>query len=308
MTSNQGSYSVSNIYAKLDTVQFMNLKIALAQIDCRLADLEANLQTHLELAVAAKQQGAQLIVFPELGMTGYHLQERVAEAALPEQAEFLDPLREQSRRIDILIGLVLESPDHRVYNSALYLSGGKILQRHDKVYLPTYGLFEEGKYFARGDRVAAFDNAFSRCGILICEENWHPSAAHLLWIDGAKIFFSIHCSSAGTASPKNPPVPEPSTSPGACRLLSRFYARMFGAYFIFVNRAGTEGPFHFWGGSQIVDPFGEAEATAKYGEPDLLIHTLDLDKIREARIKMPLRRGEDPALTLRELARIIQSS
>jgi predicted amidohydrolase len=217
-------------------------------------------------------------------------------------------LREHSRQTDILLGLVLESPDHRVYNSALYFSGGKILQRHDKVYLPTYGSFEEGKHFARGGRLAAFESAFSRCGILICEENWHPSAAHLLWVDGAKIFFSIHCSSAGSADPKHPPVAEPSTSPGACRLLSQFYARMFGAYFIFVNRVGAEGPFHFWGGSQVVNPFGEIEATATYGEPDLLIHTLDLEKIREARLQMPLRRDEDIALTRRELFRVTQTA
>jgi predicted amidohydrolase len=282
----------------------MNMTIALAQTGCRLADLEANLRTHLELAAAAERQGAQLIVFPELSLTGYHLQERVAKVALAEQTKFLEPLREQSRQIDILLGLVLESPDHRVYNSALYFSNGKILRRHDKVYLPTYGAFEEGKFFARGDRIAAFESAFSRCGILICEENWHPSAAHLLWIDGAKIFFSIHCSSAGSADPKHPPVAEPATSPGACRLLSQFYARLFGAYFIFVNRVGAEGPFHFWGGSQIVNPFGETEATANYGEPDLLVHTLDLNKIREARLKMPLRRDEDVAFTIRELARI----
>jgi predicted amidohydrolase len=281
----------------------MHFKIAIAQTDCRLADLESNLKTHLDFAVAAKQQGAQLVVFPELSLTGYHLQECVAEVALPEQAKLLAPLFEQSRHLDMLLGLVLESPDHLVYNSALYLSGGRILHRHHKVYLPTYGLFEEGKYFARGDRLRAFDNATSRCGVLICEENWHPSAAHLLWIDGVKIFFSMHCSSAGHASPTNPPVSEPSTSPGACRLLSQFYARLFGAYFIFVNRVGTEGPFHFWGGSQIVNPFGEAEATAKYGEPDLLMHRLDLNKIREARLKMPLRRDEDVALTVRELSR-----
>ncbi len=284
----------------------MNFKIAIAQIGCRLADLKTNLQAHLELAAAAHQQGAQLIVFPELSLTGYHLQERVAEVALAEQAKFLEPLREQSRRIDILIGLVLESPDHRVYNSALYFSGGAILHRHHKAYLPTYGLFEEGKYFARGHRIAAFDNALSRCGILICEENWHPAVAHLLWVDGAQIFFSIHCSSAGNADLKHPPVADVSTSPGTCRMLSQFYARMFGAYFVFVNRVGAEGPFHFWGGSQIVNPFGETEATAKYAEPDLLVHTLDLNKIRAARLQMPLRRDEDMALTQRELARIAE--
>jgi predicted amidohydrolase len=78
---------------------------------------------------------------------------------------------------------------------------------------------------------------------------------------------------------------------------------MFGTYFIFVNRVGAEGPFRFWGGSQIVNPFGQVEATAKYNAPDLLIHTLDLEKIREARLKMPLRRDENVALTVRELIR-----
>ncbi len=279
----------------------MNVKIALAQMDCRLADLEANLRTHLDLATAAIREGAQIIIFPELSLTGYHLQQRVAEVGLLENTPWLDPLREQSTQIDILLGLVRESPDHRVYNSALYFSGGKILHRHDKVYLPTYGQFEEGKFFARGERLRAFDNAFTRCGILICEENWHPSAAHLLWLDGAKIFFSIHCSSAKSLTPLSW---EPATSPGACRLLSQFYARLFGAYFVFVNRVGVEGPFIFWGGSQILNPAGEVEAAAKIGAPDLLIHSLELDKVRTARLQMPLRRDEDLALTMRELTRL----
>jgi len=279
----------------------MKTTLALAQMDCRLADLESNLQTHLELISAAIEQGAQIIVFPELSLTGYHLQARAAEVALSENAAFLEPLRQRSQQIDILAGLVVESADHRLYNSALYFSNGRVLHRHDKVYLPTYGQFEEGKHFGRGERLRAFDNAFTRGGILICEENWHPAAANLLWLDGAKIFFSIHCSSAASPAPLSL---APSTSPGACRLLSQFYARMFGAYFIFVNRVGREGPFHFWGGSQIIDPFGEAEASAKIEAPDLLIHAIDSNKIREARIKMPLRRDEDIPLTRRELARL----
>lgn len=281
----------------------MNFTLAIGQINPQLAGLGANLELHRDLAAKASQRGAHLIVFPELSLTGYHLQDRVAEVALLDNAPRLDPLRKQSRHIDMMFGLVLESPDHRVYNAALYLSQGKILHRHDKVYLPTYGLFEEGKYFARGDRISAFEIAACRGGILICEENWHPSVAYLLWLQGAKIFFSLHCSSAKDTVDESTQPSMPPTSPGTCRLLSQFYARMFGAYFIFVNRVGTEGPFHFWGGSQVVDPFGAVEATAKIREPDLLIHTLDLEKIRAARLKMPLRRDEDVALTLRELAK-----
>jgi len=133
----------------------MPLHLALAQIDCRLADLEANLHAHLELAETAIKQGAQIIVFPELSLTGYHLQERVAEVALPENAPRLEPLRELSRRIDILLGLVLESPDHRVYNAALYFSGGQILHRHHKIYLPTYGQKVSRRFRWRRPRVRA---------------------------------------------------------------------------------------------------------------------------------------------------------
>ena len=281
----------------------MNFTLAIGQINSRLADLHANLELHRDLAAKASQRGAHLIVFPELSLTGYDLQERVGEVALLDNAPLLDPLREQSRHIDMLFGLVMESPDHRVYNAALYLSQGNTLHRHDKVYLPTYGLFEEGKYFARGDRISSFENPACRCGILICEENWHPSVAYLLWLQGAKIFFSLHCSSSKDVVEETSQQAIPLTSPGTCRLLSQFYARMFGAYFIFVNRVGAEGPFHFWGGSQVVDPFGAVEATAKIREPDLLIHTLDLEKIRAARLKMPLRRDEDVALTLRALVK-----
>jgi predicted amidohydrolase len=136
--------------------------IAMAQIATHLGDVDANLALHLELIEQAKSQRAELVVFPELSLTGY--------------------------------GFVEAETRHRFYIAAAYLSNGKVLHIHRKVYLPTYGLFDEGRFFAWGDQVRAFDSRFGRIGMLICEDFWHASPPYLLWLDGAEIMFLISAS------------------------------------------------------------------------------------------------------------------
>jgi len=280
----------------------MKFTLAVAQTHPRPGDLEANLQAHLQCAKDAAAQGARYVVFPEMSLTGYHLPGSFADVALTREHTLLKPLVDFSSKIDILFGLALESPDHRIYNASLYLSGGRILSEHRKVYLPTYGAFEEGKHFARGESFSAFDTAAGRAGVLICEENWQPSAAYMLWVDNAVILYSLHCSSA-----KQNVLETPGSSAAVCRQLNQFYAKLFGCYVIFANRIGEEGPYHFWGGSEIVDPFGAVEKRAKTYEPELLLHTIETDKIRQARLALPLRRDEDVHLTLRNLTRLARS-
>jgi len=280
----------------------MKFTVAVAQIHSRPGDLEANLQTHLQSAKDAAAHGARCVVFPEMSLTGYHLPDGFANVALSREHVFLKPLFDFSTKIDILFGLALESPDHRIYNASLYLSGGRILSEHLKVYLPAYGAFEEGKHFARGESFSAFDTSAGRAGVLICEENWHPSTAYMLWMDNAVILYSLQCSSA-----KHDSLETPGSSAAVCRQLNQFYAKLFGCYVIFANCVGEEGPYHFWGGSEIVDPFGAVEKRAKTYEPELLLHTIDMDKIRQARLALPLRRDEDLHLTLRNLTRLARS-
>lgn len=280
----------------------MKFALAVAQIDPRPGELSTNLQMHLELAREAAGRGAQCIAFPELSLTGYHLPDGYAHVALSRDHSLLEPLFELSRQIDLLFGLVLESSDHVLYNAVLYLAGGRVLAEHRKVYLPTYGEFEEGKHLGRGDRFSAFATAAGRAGILICEENWHPSAAYLLWIDHAVVLYSLHCSSTPVASRH-----DLGSSMASVRQLNQFYSKIFGCYVICANRAGQEGPYHFWGGSEIVDPFGQVEQRAKEFETDLLVHTIDTDKIRQARLSLPLRRDEDVHLTLRHLSQLTRS-
>ena len=161
--------------------------LALAQINTRLGDVARNLEVHLAYLDEAKRLGPDVIQFPELCLTGYVLQDitpRVACEAASEDRIF-KYLLEASQGIGIMAGSVEANSRMRSRIASAYHSGGEVLHVHRKVYLATYGLFDEGRFFARGDHVRAFDTRFGRVGILICEDFWHASPPYLLWLDGA---------------------------------------------------------------------------------------------------------------------------
>jgi len=165
----------------------MKLNLALGQINTKLGGIQANLDKHLTLAKQAFQDSMDLLVFPELSLTGYGLQDLVP--ALSCRPKSVDPifqnLLDASRDIDLLVGFVDEDTRHRFYFASAYLSQGEVVHVHHKVYLPTYGLFDEGRFFAPGDSVRTFDTRFGRFGMLICEDFWHTSPPYILWQDGA---------------------------------------------------------------------------------------------------------------------------
>jgi len=174
----------------------MNLKLALAQINTKLGVVESNLEKHISQIKKASKDGADLIIFPELSLTGYALQDlapTVAHRAVPEDPVF-KRLLDASQDIDVVVGFVEEDLRNRFFISSAYLSGGTVSHVHRKVYLPTYGLFDEGRFFAWGDTTSAFDTRFGRVGILVCEDFWHVSPPYLLWLDGADIFIFISAS------------------------------------------------------------------------------------------------------------------
>jgi len=278
-----------------DVAPRSEIVVALAQLAPRLGDLAANVTRHLELIGTAAAGGADLVVFPELSLTGYFLKDLVTETALRLDSPEIQVLAEASRGVDAVVGCILESDDHRFHNAALYLSGGAVVHVHRKVYLPTYGLFDEARDLAAGDRFRAFEaplrSAEPRCpwraGVLICEDLWHPSSAYLLARDGVDLIICPsaspgrgvgHGSEIGTAQSYD--------------VITRTYAQLFTAYVVYCNRVGYEDGINFWGGSRVVDPEGRLVGEPAGRDEGMALHRLDLAALRRARIANPMLRDE----------------
>ena len=280
----------------------MKLNIALAQINTRLGDVPANLEKHLALISKAQSSGAELIVFPELSLTGYGLQDLVPGVVHEASADDLifAPLLEASHKIDMVVGYVDEDSRHRFFIASAYLSGGKVVHVHHKTYLPTYGLFDEGRFFDWGDAVRAFDTRFGRIGILICEDFWHASPPYLLWLDGADLFL-LTSASPGRGLSKEPAL----ESARWVEHINSAYASLFTSFVVHTNRVGYEDGLNFWGGSTIYDPNGDLLSKAPYHEETLLISEIDLNQLHRTRARLPLLRDERTALVLHEMRRIV---
>ena len=282
-------------------IRAMKFQIALAQINTRLGEVQANLERHLSLARQARQDGADLLVFPELSLTGYVLQDLVSSVAITPAAE--DPvfrhLLQASQELDLVVGFVDEDSRHRFYIAAAYLSEGEVLHIHHKVYLPTYGLFDEGRFFAWGDHVRAFDTRFGRMGLLICEDFWHASPPYLLWLDGADVLlFSSASPGRGLSSDAQ------LESARWVEHINQAYASLFTTFVAHANRVGYEDGLNFWGGATLFDPNGDLLAQGPYFQETLTLAEIDLNQLHRTRARLPLLRDERTALTLRELNRI----
>lgn len=281
------------------------MRVALAQIGPRLGDTAANLAMHLDVIARARSQGAQLVCFPELSLTGYYLRDLTTTVALrPDSSDTVFArLLSASQDIDIVVGFVEETARYAYHNSVAYLSGGRVLHVHRKVYLPTYGMFDEQRFLAAGNTVRAFDTAHGRVAMLICEDLWHMSLPYLAWLDGADYLLGLVASpgrgvpagSAGLASAV------------AWDVLGRALGQFLTVHVIMVNRVGYEDGVACAGGSLAVGPHGETLAQAASLTEDLLLVDLDAAALRRARIAYPLLRDERPELTLRELQRIVHA-
>lgn len=278
------------------------MKLALAQINTTLGNLEKNLEKHLEKIAEAKQQAADLIIFPELSLTGYILQDLALEVAIrpaPEDPIF-GPLLEASKGIDIVVGFVEHDKRHHYYIAAAYLSAGEVVHLHRKVYLPTYGLFDEARFFAHGNQIRAFDTRFGRFGILICEDFWHASPPYLLWLDGAELLI-LASASPGRGLTTSPRL----ESARWVEHINQAYASLFSMFVASTNRVGYEDGINYWGGATVYDPDGNKLAHGPYHEEALVYTELDFNQIHRTRSRLPLLRDERPELIRKELDRIL---
>jgi predicted amidohydrolase len=266
------------------------VRLALAQIDCDLGDVEANARRVRETLAAAAAEDADLVVFPELTLTGYQLAGVGEDVSLPASDPAVAGLGAGAPAC--VVGFAEAGPVH-TYNTAAYLDGGAVRHLHRKLFLPTYGIWEERKHFTPGPDMRAFDTRFGRMAILLCADAWQPALAALAVQDGARVLL-VPAASAF----RLPDIEE------TWRDITRFYARTLQCYVVFVNRVGREPGLRFWGGSHVYAPGGALVAEAPHDEPALLRVDIDLDAVRRVRRDMPLVKEARLALLSRELERL----
>ena len=279
------------------------LRIALAQIAPRLGQLDENLVIHRDLIREARGKGAGLVVFPELGLTGYLLQDLASEVAMRIDDTRLATLAAETEGLSAVVSFVEESGDHRIFIAAALLEDGRIRHVHRKLFLPTYGLFDERRFFAAGDVLRTTPSRLGvGVGIALCEDFWHLSVADLLALDGAQILINVSSSPGRDLAATNEVGLGTATS---WRVLMRTYAQLTTSFAIFCNRVGVDESISFWGGSEVIAPTGEAVFSAPLFEEGLFLVDISLADLRRARVGLPLLRDERPELVARELARIV---
>ncbi len=277
------------------------MKAALAQIAPRLADVQSNLTLHAETVERAAAGGAELVVFPELSLTGYLLMEATPEVAVRLDGPEMARLRDLSRTTALVVGFVEEAAGGRFFNSAALLDRGELLHVHRKVYLPSHGLFDEARHFAAGDRMRVVETRLGRVGMLVCRDFWHLGPAYVLACQDLDVLCVLSASPGRGAEGTDGRF----ESTASVALLGDVYARSFGCHVLHTNRAGCEEGVTFAGASEAFAPNGARLARAADEDPDLVIVDIDPDARRAARLRMPFLKEERPHLILRELQRVL---
>ncbi|MFH1350728.1 MAG: nitrilase-related carbon-nitrogen hydrolase [Pseudomonadota bacterium] len=302
------------------------MKVAVCQTNPVLLDIKANLEKIIDRIHHFKEKGTQLVVFPELALTGYFVGQRYHEVALRLDSKEIKQLASATKGAAAIVGFIEESPSMNFYNSALVAVEGEIFFAYRKLNLPNYGFFEERKFFSPGKQVPVFKlNDFS-IAVFICNDVWHPSLPYLGVCQKADVFVTIMNSLEESMGAEFSNIE-------TWGIINTFYSRVFGIYNICANRAGEESweerrsisaaeaaqissveipephhqkhVFRFWGGSEIVNPFGQQIAKASLYEPDEIFGEISKDLLRKKRILLPYLRNDDPYFTHRELDRIL---
>jgi predicted amidohydrolase len=302
------------------------MKVAIHQTSPVLFDLDANLKEVVDRIIQSKEEDINLNVFPELALTGYFVGPRYHDVALRLDSEKIKLIKEATKGTGAIVGFIEESPSMNFYNSALVAIDGEILFAYRKLNLPNYGVFEERKCFANGKQVRVFQYCGLNIAVFICNDLWHPSIPYLAVCQKADVFITIINSTEGAM------VPEFSNIE-SWEIINKFYSRVFGIFNINANRVGKEPvnnwglyiseksdgelpydvfstpsqiqEYKFWGGSEIIDPYGQIICKAAYEMPDKIIGKIDRNVLRQKKILLPYLRNDDPFFTHRELSRIL---
>ncbi|OMH40797.1 nitrilase-related carbon-nitrogen hydrolase [Desulfurobacterium indicum] len=277
------------------------MKVAVVQINTVLGNLEKNIEKICQFVEKCIEKGVSICLFPELSMTGYYLQDITSEIAIKPDDERLSPLKRLSRHIGIIVGGIEESEEHILYNSAFFIEDGEVKHIHRKVYLPTYGMFDEARFVGAGNKFETFAMCGFKSTILICEDCWHFSSIYIPFLKGTKLIF-VQSASPGRGYREN----RMFGNSKIWKNMGEFYSRLTGSYFIYANRVGVEDGFVFSGNSFICDPYGNIVNEGTTFEEEIITADIEPSLIRSARINLPLLRDEKPWLIEKELKAFLE--
>jgi predicted amidohydrolase len=272
-----------------------SFRVALAQISCKRGDKTANLKKIEKTATNAKKQGADLVIFPELSVTGYTMRDQLYELAETIPGPSTNIITNVARKagIHIVSGIpeLSEKTQATIYNTAVLTGPHGLIGKYRKMYLPTHSVFEEKRYFRSGYEAVALDTDIGKIGLIICYDIFFPEVSRLARLKGARLIVCI------------------SASPAIRRLffetLTVARAIENTAFLAYVNLVGIEDGLQFWGGSRLIGPQGKLLAKAKYDQEDVVIGQVDYADMRSIETFVPALRDLRPELfdELRESAK-----
>ncbi len=272
------------------------LRIAIAQLKPFKGAYQRNLARLGELlgSFAKDPEPPDLLILPETALTGYFVEGAVRELARSAEELYADlsSVHQASSAppLDIAVGFY-EMWRTRLHNSALVATlGGPdagIRHVHRKVFLPTYGVFDEERFVEPGRSVRAFDTRWGRAAVIVCEDAWHSLVPTIAALDGAELLLIVSASPARGLAPDEGGEERPASLLRWERTIQAI-AGEHGIYAALAQLVGFEGGKAFPGGSLVVGPRGDVLARAKVFEEEVLRVTVELDEIPRVRADMPL--------------------
>jgi len=262
------------------------IKLALAQISSKRMDKQANLHRFEEGTRKAKEQGADMVIFPELSLTGYVIRDQIYELAetIPGPAvERVEQIAKETGMY-VVFGMpeVSEKTKATLYNTAVFVGPEGYIGKYRKKYLPTHSVFEEKRYFRPGYQTAVYDTPIGKIGFCICYDLFFPEVTRLARLKGAQLIISISAS--------------PAVRRNYFEILTAARALENTTFLAYVNLVGVQDGLQFWGGSRLVAPTGDILAKAKYDEEDFVMCEVNYNDMRPAETFIPTLRDLRPEL------------
>ncbi len=262
------------------------IKLALAQMSSKREDKEANWQKIQELTSKAKEQAADLAIFPELCLSGYVVRDQFYELAEKIPGPTVEKVKALAKKtgMHIIFGMpeLSEKTQATIFNTAVMVGPEGLIGKYRKMYLPTHSVFEEKRYFRPGYQATALQTSLGNIGLCICYDIFFPEVIRLARLKGAQL---IVCISASPAIRRN-----------YFETLVCARALENTAFIAYVNLAGVQDGLQFWGGSRLVNPNGDIIAKAKYDEEDFITCEVDYSDLRIAETFIPTLRDLRPEL------------